>query len=149
MQLQLPHRSRITLSAGYSDPVYRAMNWANGWGITDLNLYEEIENRSLWGTVYFDTEITSNLSLHIAGQYFDNNYMDNNLSLGTGIGGLRGDLIYGKKWQDETSSFAAGLPGQEKGLPPISALNRAEVRCIIRASWGKSLAVQPLQWMIP
>ncbi|WP_339136644.1 MAG: TonB-dependent receptor [Candidatus Electrothrix sp. GW3-4] len=109
MQLELPHTSRLTATAGSSDPFYKNLDWQDAWGITDLNLYTDVENRNFWGTLYFDTEITQEVTLHLSGQYFDNSYAANRHSLGTGLGGSQGELIFGEKWDDEVSSFIGRL----------------------------------------
>lgn len=107
-QLQLPHSSNLTLTGGYSDPYYKTLNWSDAWGIPDLNLYQEIRHRNSWATVYFDTTLIKNITLHLSGQLFDNNYNSDHRSLG-GAGGPQGDLVYGEDWQDKTNSFASRL----------------------------------------
>lgn len=107
-QLQLSHSSRLTLTGGYSDPLNKNLNWSDAWGIPDLNLYEENRNRNSWATVYVDTTLTKNLSLHLSGQHFDNDFTLDRFSLG-GSGGPPGDLIYRENWQDKTNSFASHL----------------------------------------
>ncbi len=109
MQLQLSHGSRLTATAGYSDPFNKALNWDDAWGITDLNIYEDIEHQNIWGTLFFDTEITQDLSLHLSGQHFDNTFTINRHSLGSGLGGPQGDLIFGEKWKDKVNSFIGRL----------------------------------------
>ncbi|WPD22412.1 MAG: TonB-dependent receptor [Candidatus Electrothrix scaldis] len=109
MQVQLSRNSRLTITGGYSDPFNKSLNWKDAWGIENLNLYTDVENRNFWGTVYFDTEITKDFSLHVSGQHFDNDFAIDRLSLGTGLGGHYGDLIFGEKWEDEANSFVGRL----------------------------------------
>jgi len=109
LQVQLPHNSTLTAAAGYSDPFYKTLNWADAWGIADLNLYEEIDHRNFWGTLFFDTRLTDQLSLHLAVQRFENDFAYDRLSLGTGLGGARGDLLYHEQWDDTANSFASRL----------------------------------------
>lgn len=109
MQLDLPRNSRLTATGGYSDPFYKNLNWDDAWGITDLNIYQDVENRNFWGTLYFDTEITEDLTLHLSSQYFDNTFLSNYNSLGTGLGGSKGVLIFGEKWEEEVDSFVGRL----------------------------------------
>ncbi len=109
LQLDLSHSSRLSFTAAYSDPFYRNLNWEDAWGITDLNLYEDIDHQSIWGTLYFDIEITRNLTLHLSGQHFDNTYAANRRSLGSGLGGAQGDLIFGEEWEEASNSFASRL----------------------------------------
>ncbi|MCI5125148.1 MAG: TonB-dependent receptor, partial [Candidatus Electrothrix sp. AR5] len=56
-----------------------------------------------------DTELTKNLNLHLSGQYFDNTFVTDRHSLGSGLGGPQGELIFGEKWKDEVSSFIGRL----------------------------------------
>ncbi|MCW5210951.1 TonB-dependent receptor, partial [Desulfobulbus sp. N3] len=109
MQLQLSPKSRLTASAGYSDPFNKSLNWGDAWGVTDLNVYQDIENRNFWGTLYFDTELTQDLTFHFSGQHFDNAFSANYNSLGSGLGGTQGSLIFGEKWEDEVRSFIGRL----------------------------------------
>jgi vitamin B12 transporter len=105
MQLELSRSSRLTATLGYSDPFYKNLDWYDAWGIADLNLYTDVENRNSWGTVYFDTEITQDLTLHLSGQHFNNTYAANRHSLGSGLGGHQGELIFGEEWEDNSNSF--------------------------------------------
>jgi vitamin B12 transporter len=107
-QLQLPYNSSLTLTGGYSDPLWKNLNWSDAWGIPDLNLYEDVRSRNSWATVYLDTTLTKNLSLHLSGQHFDNDYTSDKLSLG-GSGGPSGDLVYRENWQDTTNGFTSHL----------------------------------------
>ena len=112
MQLQLPHNSRLTATAGYSDPFYKNLDWYDAWGITDLNIYEDIDHQSIWGTFYFDTEltgVTKGLTLHLSIQHFDTTYAADRYSLGTGQGGLRGEQIFGEEWEEKSDSFTGRL----------------------------------------
>ncbi|MDU9047413.1 MAG: TonB-dependent receptor [Candidatus Electrothrix sp. Rat3] len=109
MQLQLPRSSRLTATAGYSDPFNKSLNWEDAWGVTNLNIYEDIEHQNIWGTLYFDTEITKDLTFHLSGQHFDNTFAMDRHSLGNGEGGQHGDLIFGEKWEDESNSFTGRL----------------------------------------
>ncbi|WLE95806.1 MAG: TonB-dependent receptor [Candidatus Electrothrix communis] len=109
IQLQLPRSSRLTFTAGYSDPFNKSLNWEDAWGIADLNIYEDIEHQNIWGTLFFDTEITQNLSLHLSGQHFNNTFAIERYSLGIGLGGPQGDLIFGEEWADEINSFIGRL----------------------------------------
>ncbi len=108
-QLQLPYSSRLTVTAGYSDPNYKNLNWSDAWSIDDLNVYEDIEHQNTWSTIFFDTEFTNNLTLHLSGQHFDNSYTKTRHSLGTGLGGSMGSLLYEEKWEDEANSFTSRL----------------------------------------
>ncbi|MGB5686336.1 MAG: TonB-dependent receptor [Candidatus Electrothrix sp.] len=112
MQLDLPHSSRLTVTAGYSDPFNKSLNWEDAWGITDLNIYENIDRQNIWGTLYFDRELTKELSLHLSGQHFDNFYAANKRSLGTGLEG-QGDLIFGEEWEEGSNSFTSRLTWTE------------------------------------
>ncbi|RWX45029.1 vitamin B12 transporter [Candidatus Electrothrix aarhusensis] len=109
MQLELPRSSRLSFTAGYSDPFYKNLNWGDAWEITDLNIYEDIDHQSIWGTLYFDTEITQDLTFHLSGQHFDNTFSTSYNSLGSGLGGHQGDLIFGEKWKEEVNSFIGRL----------------------------------------
>ena len=106
MQLPLPHGSRLTVTGGYSDPKYKNLNWANAYGIDDLNIYEDADHQNTWGTIFFDSELTQRLTLHLSGQHFDNTYAADIRSLGNGLGGSYGELIYGQEWKDQYNSFA-------------------------------------------
>ena len=116
MQLQLSPKSRLTATAGYSDPFNKSLNWGDAWGITDLNIYEDIDHQNIWGTLYFDTEITKDITLHLSGQHFDNIYTANRRSLGTGLGGAQGDLIFGEEWEEEANSFTGRLTWSEESF---------------------------------
>ncbi len=116
MQLQLPQNSRLTVTAGYSDPYYKNLNWNDAWDIVDLNLYNEARHQNFWGTLFFDTEIAQNLTLHLSGQHFENNYEAVNRSLGTGLGGAQGDLVFGDEWEDEVNSFVARLTWSQESF---------------------------------
>ena len=109
MQLELPSSSRLSFTAGYSDPFYKNLDWYDAWGITDLNIYENIEHQNIWGTLYFDTEITKNFNMHFSGQHFDNTYAADRRSLGSGLGSTQGDLIFGEEWEEESNSFTGRL----------------------------------------
>lgn len=109
MRVTLPHQSSLTVTGGYSDPVYRDLNYGDAWGIPDLNLYQEIDHRNSWGTLYFDTVLTPALTLHLSVQHSENKYSYELNSLGTGIGGPEGDVIYGQGWSDEATSFTSHL----------------------------------------
>ncbi|RJX29838.1 MAG: TonB-dependent receptor [Desulfurivibrio sp.] len=116
MEVQLPHNSSLTAAAGYSDPFYRALNWSNAWDITGLDLYDEIDHRNLWATLFFDTELTERLSLHLAVQRFENDYAHDLFSLDSGPGRAQGDLIYGEQWDDAANSFASRLTWAEESF---------------------------------
>jgi vitamin B12 transporter len=116
MEVQLPHNSSLTAAAGYSDPFYRALNWSDAWGIAGLNAYEEVNHRNFWGTLFFDTELTERLSLHLSMQRFENDFAHDILSLGTGLGGARGDLLYREKWDDTSTAFASRLTWAEESF---------------------------------
>ncbi len=116
MQLELPIKSRLTATAGYSDPYNKFLNWDDAWGVTDLNIYEDIDHENTWATLFFDTDFSKNLSLHLAGQYFDNTFTVDRRSLGTGLGGPQGDLIFGEKWEDEVNSFIARLTWTQESI---------------------------------
>ncbi|TFG36745.1 MAG: TonB-dependent receptor [Desulfobacterales bacterium] len=107
LQVQLPHNSTLTAAAGYSDPFYKTLNWGDAW-IDGLNLYEEIDHRNFWGTLFFDTQLTNRLSLHLAVQRFENDFARDRFSLGTGLG-ARGDLITHDLWEDTYTGFASRL----------------------------------------
>ncbi len=109
IQRQLSNSSRLTITAGYSDPAYKNLNWSDAWSTPDLNLYEDIDHQNSWGTIFFDTDITKNLTLHLSGQHFGNDFISNKRSLGTGLGGTLGSLIYREKWEDEVNSFNSRL----------------------------------------
>ncbi len=109
MQLDLSHSSRLSFTAGYSDPFYKNLNWGDAWGISDLNIYQDIDHQSIWGTLYFDTELIKDLTLHLSGQHFDNTFSTNYNSLGSGRGGPLGDLVFGEKWKDEVNAFIGRL----------------------------------------
>jgi len=109
MQVQLSHNSTLTATAGYSDPFYKTLNYADAWGIAGLDLYEEIDHRNFWGTLFLDTELTNRLSLHLAVQRFENDYGHDLNSLGIGLGGARGDLLFGEEWDDTANSFTSRL----------------------------------------
>ena len=114
MQVQLPHNSTLTASAGYSDPFYKTLNWSDGWDIAGLNAYEEVDHRNFWGTLFLDTELTDRMSLHLALQRFENDFAHDYLSLGTGLGVARGDFLYGEQWDDTANSFASRLTWTEE-----------------------------------
>ncbi|MCK9295529.1 MAG: TonB-dependent receptor [Desulfobulbaceae bacterium] len=116
MEVQLPHNSTLTASAGYSDPFYKTLNWSDGWDIAGLNLYEEIDHRNFWGTLFLDTELTDRLSLHLALQRFENDFAHDLFSLGSGLGRAQGDLIYGEQWDDAANSFASRLTWAEESF---------------------------------
>ncbi|XCN73443.1 MAG: TonB-dependent receptor [Candidatus Electrothrix aestuarii] len=109
MRFDLTHGSHLTFTAGSSDPFYKGLNWEDAWGISNLNLYTDVESKNIWGTLYFDTELTQNLSLHLSGQHFDNTYAADRRSLGSGLGGAQGDMIFGEEWEEESNSFAGRL----------------------------------------
>ncbi len=109
IQLPLPRSSRLTVTAGYSDPFYKNLNWEDAFGITDLNIFEDVDHPNTWATAFFDTVITPHLSLHLSAQYFHNDYTVNRRSLGTGSGGTMGTLVFGENWEDESNSFTGRL----------------------------------------
>jgi vitamin B12 transporter len=114
MEVQLPHNSSLTAAAGYSDPFYRALNWSNNW--TGYSLYNEIDHRNLWATLFLDTELTERLSLHLAVQRFENDYAHDFFLLRSGLGGARGDFIYDEQWDDTASSFTSRLTWAEESF---------------------------------
>ncbi|MBU4260737.1 MAG: TonB-dependent receptor [Proteobacteria bacterium] len=116
MEVQLPHSSTLTATAGYSDPFYKSLNWSDAWDITGLNLYEEVDHRNFWGTLFFDTELTERLGLHLAVQRFENDFAQDKFSLGTGLGGARGDLLYHQQWDDTYTAFASRLTWAEESF---------------------------------
>jgi len=109
MQLPLPHGSRLTVTAGYSDPFYKNLNWADAWGIADLDIYDDTDHKNTWATIFFDSALTQRLTLHLSGQHFDNNYKKDIRSLRSGLGGSYGDLIFGEEWEDQSNSFSSRL----------------------------------------
>ncbi|MEW6520751.1 MAG: TonB-dependent receptor [Thermodesulfobacteriota bacterium] len=109
MEVQLPHNSSLTAAAGFSDPFYRSLNWSNAWGIAGLDAYEEVDHRNLWATLFFDTELTERLSLHLAAQRFENDFAHEYFSLERGIGRSRGDFFFGEQWDDTYSGFTSRL----------------------------------------
>ncbi len=116
MQFELPYNSRLSATAGYGDPYYKTLNWDDAWGVTDLDIYENVDHENTWATIFFDTDISKNISLHLAGQHFDNTFDIDRRSLGTGIGGPQGDHIYGDEWEDEVNSFIARLTWTEESF---------------------------------
>lgn len=116
MKLALSRSSHLTVTGGHSDPFNKRLNWGDAWGIADLNLYTNAESRNLWGTLYFDSEITEDFTLHLSGQHFDNTYVANRRSLGSGLGGSQGELIFGEEWVDEVSSFISWLTWARESL---------------------------------
>ena len=109
LQFQLTPKSQLSFSGGYSDPFYKGLNWQNAWNIDQLNIYEDIDQKDIWGTVSLDTEIYKNTSLHLAVQHFDNTHNINIYSLGSGVGGGQGTLVYGQEWQDESTNFTSRI----------------------------------------
>ncbi len=109
MQFQLPRSSRLSITGGYSDPYYKGLNWDNAWGINQLDIYEDIDHENIWATLFFDTELTHRLTLHLAGQYFENTYLIQRDSLGTGVGGAYGTFIHGEEWEDDFNSLTGRL----------------------------------------
>ncbi|MCI5222518.1 MAG: TonB-dependent receptor [Candidatus Electrothrix sp. AR4] len=114
MQLQLPKSSRLTITTGYSDPFYKGLNWRDAWDVSNLNIYEDIDHQNIWGTLYFDTEIKKNITLHLSAQHFDNTYAIDRRSLGTGLGGAQGDLVFEEEWEEESNSFTGRLTWSEE-----------------------------------
>ena len=109
MQVELPHNTTLTAAAGFSDPFYKSLNYADAWGIDTLNVYEEVDHRNFWATLFLDTELTDRLSLHLALQRFENDFAHDLNSLGTGLGGARGDLLFGEQWDDAADSLTSRL----------------------------------------
>jgi vitamin B12 transporter len=116
MEVQLPHGSTLTATAGYSDPFYKALNWSDAWDIGGLNAYDEIDQPNFWATLFFDTELTERLSLHLSMQRFENDYAHDFFSLDTGLSGARGDLLYREKWEDTSTAFASRLTWAEESF---------------------------------
>ena len=116
VEVQLPHNSSLTATAGYSDPFYRGLNWSDAWDIASLDVYNEIDHRNLWATLFFDTELTSKLSLHLAAQRFENDYAHDFLLLRSGLGGAQGDFLYGEEWDDTANSFTSRLTWTEENF---------------------------------
>ncbi len=109
MSVALPHNSKLIVSAGYSDPFYKNLNWTDVWGISDLNIYQDFTSCNTWGTVYLDTQLTSGLSLHLSVQHFENDFTADYRSLGTGLGGPEHDRIFKEDWHDEVNSFTSRI----------------------------------------
>lgn len=109
LQVKLPNNSSLTAAGGYSDPNYKLLDWGNAWGISDLNVYDDVGTHNFWGTVYYDAELAQKLNLHLAIQRYKNEFMDDFRSLGTGNGGPNGDFIYRQNWDDEVNSFSSNL----------------------------------------
>jgi vitamin B12 transporter len=116
MQLQLYSKSSLTATLGYSDPFNKTLNWKDAWGISDLNLSTDVENRNFWGSLFFDTKITQQLILHLSGQHYYNTFSTNYNSLGTGRGGSWGELIFAEKWKDEVNSFISRLTWKNESV---------------------------------
>jgi len=116
MEVQLPHSSTLTATAGYSDPLYKTLNWSDAWDIAGLNAYQEIDHRNFWATLFFDTELTDRLSLHLSAQRFENDFTTDILSLGTGLGVARGDSLYREEWDDTYTGFTSRLTWAEESF---------------------------------
>ncbi|MGV1098956.1 TonB-dependent receptor plug domain-containing protein [Thiovibrio sp. JS02] len=145
LRLNLPRNSTLVATAGSSDPFYKALDWQDAWGITNLNLYEEVTNDNTWGTVYFDTKLTNRVNAHLSAQRYANDYTQNKLSLGTGIGGPRGDLVFLQKWEDENTSFNGNLSyagdSFNANLGAETSRSKMVATTALGALWGSSTTV--------
>lgn len=109
LRFSLPHDSTLVATAGSSDPYYKALDWRGAWGNPNLDIYSDDTNDNFWGTLYFDTRLSQHLGLHLSYQRYENDFSHEFRSLGTGVGGPKGDLIYLQKWEDTNTSFSSRL----------------------------------------
>ncbi|MBI5558837.1 MAG: TonB-dependent receptor [Deltaproteobacteria bacterium] len=110
MSKKLGDKTALTVSGGYSDPYWKNLNWSDPWGVTGLDIYEDVRSKNVWGAVSLDSRLRDNLTLYLSGQHFDNDFTANKCSLGTGSLGIpRGELIDRNFWQDEANSLAGRL----------------------------------------
>ncbi|MDG4476775.1 TonB-dependent receptor [Desulfobacterales bacterium RS19-109] len=108
MQLNLPHSSTLVASGGYSDPAYKALEWSPSWN-TDLDIYDDVSNDNVWGTLYFDRPFADRFNLHLALQRYENDFTNERRSLGTGVGGPKGEMVWLDNWKDINTSVSGAL----------------------------------------
>ncbi|MCI5142586.1 MAG: TonB-dependent receptor [Candidatus Electrothrix sp. ATG1] len=75
-----------------------------------------MDHQNIWATLFFDTELIHDLTLHLSGQRYDNTFVMERMSLGSGLGGAQGNLIFGEKWEDEVNSFIGRLTWARKSF---------------------------------
>ena len=108
IQCNLPN-STLVASGGYSDPSFKSLDWYNASWFGGADVYDDVSNDNVWGTLYLDTRFTDRLNLHLAVQRYKNDFTDEFRSLGTGIGGPKGNLLYMQNWQDTDTNFNGAL----------------------------------------
>jgi len=109
MHLNLPHDSTLVASGGSSNPSFKALDWREAWGVPSLDVYEDASNDNLWGTLYFDSRFTERLNMHLAVQRYKNDFTNDFRSLGTGVGGTKGEMVYYQNWKDTNTSVNGTL----------------------------------------
>jgi len=146
LQVKLGGKSTVTVQGGYSDPYWKSLNWSDAWGVTGLDIYEDIRSENLWGSIYLDSQLTSDISLHLSGQHFDNDYTGDRRSLGTGsVGGASGELIEKRFYGDRSNSFAINLIWSGKtvttNLGFETSRSEMDYEYALGPMWGPSLQV--------
>ncbi len=96
VDLELPAAMKLAVTAGYTDPEYKA-GYFPIWG------YEEyLDDRNLFFTASFDARLTSTLNFHVNGYRFDNDYNRNGFDLSDGS----------VAWGDTDKQNSEGLNGR-------------------------------------
>lgn len=145
MQVNLPHNSTLVASGGTSNPSFKALDWRDAWGIPTLDIYDDVSNDNLWGTLYFDTRFTDRLNLHLAVQRYENDFTNDWRSLGTGSGGPKGDFIYMENWKDVNTSVSGALNWTGEAITANLGVesNRSEIdsKTGLGVLWGPSTTI--------
>jgi vitamin B12 transporter len=145
MQLSLPHDSTLVVSGGSSNPSFKALDWNDAWGVAGLDIYNDVSNDNFWGTLFLDTRFTDRLNMHLAVQRYENDFTNDWHSLGTGIGGPKGDFVYMENWQDANTSVNGTLnwAGESVNANLGVETSRSTMDSLTRfgALWGPSTTI--------
>lgn len=109
LRLALPGETTLTAAAGSGDLSFKALDWRDAWGIANLDIYDETTSDNLWATLYLDHRLSDRFGLHLAFQRYHNDFTQDDRSLGSGVGGPKGDFIYLQKWEDRNTAVSGRL----------------------------------------
>ncbi len=142
LRLALPNdTTTITAAAGSSDLSFKALDWRDAWDIANLDVYEEIASDNLWATLYLDHRLSDRFGLHLAFQHYQNDFSQDDRSLGSGSGGPKGDFIYLQKWEDRSSTVSGRL--SYNGDTLAANLGAESSRSKLRASTASGVFFGP------
>lgn len=140
----LPGQASLTFAGGYSDPHFRMLNWSDTWAVVGLDSYEVQRIRHFWGTAYLDLPLAQRWNLHLALQRYNQDFLNDFCSLGTGVyGGPQGTDLYSEDWKEHTTSGEGRLSWRGEALTVNLG---AETSRSILDYRDNSLGIPSLSW---